>query len=56
MKKLANLSIRIPPETKDAIEAAAKADMRSMASLMEKILSDWLREHGWLKDTKHDQI
>jgi predicted transcriptional regulator len=36
------VSIRLTPETKRALEAAAEADHRSLSSLMEKILSDWL--------------
>jgi hypothetical protein len=47
--KTTPLGVRISPETKDALAKAAKDDMRSMASLIEKILVDWLRERGYLK-------
>jgi len=36
------VSLRLAPETKAALERAAKADHRSLSSLIEKILSDWL--------------
>lgn len=48
MAKGNSLGVRVPPETKEALERAAQADMRSMASLIEKILTDWLRERGYL--------
>ncbi len=48
MVKGNSLGVRVPAETKEALERAAKEDMRSMASLIEKILTDWLREKGYL--------
>jgi predicted transcriptional regulator len=36
------VSVRLPPETKAALERAAKADHRSLSSLIEKVLVDWL--------------
>jgi hypothetical protein len=42
------LSVRVSPAIKKAVEKAAKDDHRSSASLVEKIVSDWLREHGYL--------
>jgi uncharacterized protein (DUF1778 family) len=36
------VSLRLAPETKVALERAAKADHRSLSSLMEKIIADWL--------------
>jgi hypothetical protein len=47
--RTAPLGLRIYPATKDALERAAKDDSRSTASLVEKILTEWLREHGYLK-------
>ena len=39
-------------EIRDALKAAAKDDVRSVATLLEKIVGDWLTEHGYLsKDT-----
>jgi hypothetical protein len=52
MAKTAALSIRVSPEVKDAIERAAEADSRPVASMAEKILVEWLRAHGYLKPAK----
>ncbi len=43
------LAVRLPAQTKAALEKAAKADMRPTSSLAEKILTEWLRERGHLK-------
>jgi predicted transcriptional regulator len=37
-------SVRLPPETKAALEKAAAADDRTFTSLVTKILHDWLKE------------
>ena len=42
-------TMRFDPELKAALEKAAKDDGRSVSSLVMKILSDWLKEKGWLK-------
>lgn len=44
MGKTAAISVRVPPEVKAAAEEAAKADHRTLASLMEKLLAEYLRE------------
>lgn len=49
MGKTPSLGIRVQPETKAALEKAAKDDMRSLSSLIEKVLTEWLRENGYLK-------
>lgn len=48
MGKTPSLGVRLQPETKEALERAAKDDLRSVSSLVEKILVLWLREHGYL--------
>ena len=48
MAKTNPLGFRVDPEVKTSLERAAKADRRSVSSLVEKILYDWLREHGHL--------
>ncbi|MBB3523050.1 hypothetical protein [Rhizobium sp. BK456] len=48
MAKTAAIGIRIEPELKDAIEAAAKADRRSVASYIEKVIADDLEKRGLL--------
>lgn len=44
------VSIRLQPEVKAALEKAAKADARSLSSLAEKVLMDYLRKNGFLKE------
>jgi hypothetical protein len=43
------LGLRIRPSLKKALEKAATDDSRSVASLVEKIVVEWLREHGYLR-------
>jgi hypothetical protein len=40
--------IRLALQTKDAIRRAAEDEARSQASLIEKILRDWLKGRGYL--------
>lgn len=49
MAKTAAIGIRIDPEMKKAIEAAAKAERRSVASYIEKLVADDLQARGLLK-------
>lgn len=49
MNKSLPVSVRLPPEIKEAVEAAAKADIRSISSFIEKVLTDYLRQQGFLK-------
>ena len=41
-------SMRLDPEIKAAIERAAKDDDRSVSSLVERILKEWLVRRGYL--------
>ena len=43
------LSFRLPEATKKALEKAAQADHRSVSSLIEKLLTDWLAANKFLK-------
>jgi hypothetical protein len=52
MGKTPSLGIRLQPETKAALERAAKDDFRSVSSLVEKILVEWLRAKGYLKEPR----
>jgi hypothetical protein len=36
------------PEIRDALKRAAQDDVRSVATLLEKIAVDWLAAHGYL--------
>jgi len=47
-KKSFPISFRLPEETKLALEKAAKDDSRSVSSLLEKLVSEWLKEQGYL--------
>jgi hypothetical protein len=47
--KSAPLGLRITPTLKEALEKAAKADSRSVASMAEVILTQWLEDQGHLK-------
>jgi hypothetical protein len=47
--KSAQLLVRIQPSTKAAAEKAAVDDQRSLSSLIEKLLIDYLRRKGFLK-------
>jgi hypothetical protein len=50
--KTAAINVRVAPATKAAIEKAAADDNRSVASLVEKVLIDWLRSQGKIKGGK----
>lgn len=42
------LGVRVEPEIKEALEKAAKADDRSVSSIVERILKQWLIDKGFL--------
>lgn len=48
MTKTTPMGVRIAVEAKDALARAAKDDLRSLNSMVEKILTEWLREHGYM--------
>lgn len=47
-QKTLPVSLRLAPEVKAAAEKAAKADVRSLSSFIEKILTDYLKKNGHL--------
>ena len=47
--KTAQVNLRIMPALKAAAEKAAADDQRSLTSLVEKLLTDYLRKNGYLK-------
>lgn len=51
MVREAPISFRIEQALKNALEQAAKDDMRSVSSMVEKILTTYLRDKGYLKGT-----
>jgi hypothetical protein len=50
--RTAAIGIRVEPEIKAAVEKAAAADRRTVASFIEKILVEYLEEHGHLKKSR----
>jgi hypothetical protein len=46
--KTAQINLKIMPELKAAAEKAAAADQRTLTSLIEKLLTDHCRAHGFL--------
>ena len=48
MAKTASVGLRFSPEVKEAAERAAQADRRSLASLIEKVLVEWLEANAYL--------
>ncbi|MFE3836076.1 hypothetical protein [Pseudogemmobacter sonorensis] len=46
--KSAQVNLRIRPELKEAAEKAAADDQRSLTSLVEKLLTDYARDKGYL--------
>jgi hypothetical protein len=47
--KTAQVNLRIDPRLKALADKAAVDDQRSLTSLIEKLLTDHLREKGYLK-------
>ena len=49
MARTAAISLRVEPAVKDALDAAAKADERTMAQYVERLLISHLREKAFLR-------
>jgi uncharacterized protein (DUF1778 family) len=49
-EKTATLNFRVPPYLKAALERAAAADNRSLTGLVEKLIIDHCKKHGFLKE------
>ncbi len=48
MARTAAIGIRVEPHVKEAAEKAAAEDRRTLASLVEKVLVEWLESKGYL--------
>jgi hypothetical protein len=48
MTKTSAISVRVTDDVKAAAEKAAADDSRSLASLVEKILREFLKKNGYL--------
>jgi hypothetical protein len=46
---LVSLGFRVDHEFKEALEKAAEDDERTLSSLVQKVLREWLRERKYLK-------
>lgn len=49
MRKTSAISVRVPDHVKAAAEKAASDDSRSVASLVEKLLTDYLKKNSYLQ-------
>ena len=49
MAKTAAISVRVSDQVKAAVEKAAAEDSRPVASLVEKVLVEWLKAKRYLK-------
>ncbi|MGA7451641.1 MAG: hypothetical protein WBW73_10310 [Rhodoplanes sp.] len=49
------MQLRVRPSIKKAAEEAAAADNRSLTSLVEKLLTDYLRQHAAHSKTPDDR-
>src|SRR5947207_6109895 len=52
--KSATLNLRIDPELKKAAEKAAADDRRPLTTLIEKMLSDYLKRRGYLESSNKE--
>lgn len=48
MAKESPIAFRVDAEVKEALNKAAKDDRRSLSSLVDVILTDWLKDKGYL--------
>lgn len=53
--RTALMNLRVQQRIKDAAMRAAAADQRTLTSLVEKLLTDYCREHGFLPKFSLDQ-
>ena len=52
LAKTPALGFRVLPDMKDALQRAAKADHRSVSSLIEKVMLEWLTREGFMGGEK----
>jgi hypothetical protein len=48
-KRTGAIGLKVQPSLKKALERAAEADHRSVASLLEKVATEYLKARGFLK-------
>lgn len=52
MDKDATLTVRLPQATREALQAAADAERRSLSNLAVAVLSEWLEQRRYLPKTR----
>ena len=45
----ANVAVRLKPSVKQALDAVAKGERRTVSALLEIVIEDWLKAAGHLK-------
>jgi hypothetical protein len=50
MNRIVSIGFRVEPQVKKAALQAAKRERRTLSSFLEKMLIDFLREHGLLDE------
>lgn len=50
MTKAATIAVRLPAETRSALEKMAQDDLRTLSSMIEKLLTEAAREKGYLRE------
>lgn len=55
-RREASIGIRTKPEIRDALQRAAAEEDRSISWLVERITSDWLKEHGFLSEAENREV
>lgn len=55
MARTASIGIRVEPSLKKAMQRAAEDDRRTVASLIEKVMSEWLLDKGYLVNNMPEQ-
>jgi hypothetical protein len=56
MSKTHPLGFRIERDLKEALVQAAKDDRRSVSSLVEILIENWLRERGYLAQEEQQKV
>jgi len=52
VSKTAVISVRVPPDVKNALGLAAKVERRSLASMVEVMVLGYCRDHGITRPDK----
>ena len=50
------ISVRVPPDVKEALSTAAKVERRSLASMVEVMVLGYCHDHGIAKEHKLPRV